>query len=74
MYIIHISFQEEKWLLNFYGKIEPIRISEKLGLYIANLSNEEHDAWRDALANELEVAVKTDQIIKESSERTIPAE
>ena len=24
-------------VLNFYGKIEPICISEKLGLYIANL-------------------------------------
>ena len=27
-------------VLNFYGKIEPICISEKLGLYIANLPNE----------------------------------
>ena len=61
-------------VLNFYGKIEPICISEKLGLYIANLPSEEHNEWRGALANELELAVKTDKIIKESSERTIPAE
>ena len=30
-------------VLNFYGKIEPICISEKLGLYIANLPNEEYN-------------------------------
>ena len=49
-------------VLNFYGKIEPICISEKLGLYIANLPSEEHDEWRGALANELELAVKADKI------------
>lgn len=40
-------------VLNFYGKIEPICISEKLGLYIANLPNEEYNEWRNALAEEL---------------------
>lgn len=52
-------------VLNFYGKIEPICISEKLGLYIANLPSEEHDEWRGALANELELAVKADKIYQE---------
>ena len=32
-------------VLNFYGKIEPICISEKLGLYIANLPNEEYNEY-----------------------------
>ena len=52
-------------VLNFYGKIEPICISEKLGLYIANLPNEEHNEWRDALTDELELAVKADKIYQE---------
>lgn len=49
-------------VLNFYGKIEPICISEKLGLYIANLPNEEYNEWRNALAEELELAVKANKI------------
>lgn len=48
-------------VLNFYGKIEPICISEKLGLYIANLPNEEYNEWRNALAEELELAVKANK-------------
>ena len=52
-------------VLNFYGKIEPICISEKLGLYIANLPNEEYNEWRDALAEELELAVKANKIYQE---------
>lgn len=52
-------------VLNFYGKIEPICISEKLGLYIANLPNGEHNEWRDALADEIELAVKADKIYQE---------
>lgn len=52
-------------VLNFYGKIEPICISEKLGLYIANLPNEEYNEWRNALAEELELAVKANKIYQE---------
>ena len=52
-------------VLNFYGKIEPTCISQKLGLYIANLPNEEHNQWRDDLAEELELAVKADKIYQE---------
>ena len=52
-------------VLNFYGKIEPICISEKLGLFIANLPSEEHNEWRNALANELKLAVKADKIYQE---------
>lgn len=52
-------------VLNFYGKIEPICISKKLGLYIANLPNEEHNEWRDDLAEELELATKADKIYQE---------
>lgn len=52
-------------VLNFYGKIEPICISEKLGLYIANLPNEKYNEWRDCLAKELELAVKANKIYQE---------
>lgn len=52
-------------VLNFYGKIEPICISKKLGLYIANLPNKELNEWRDDLAGELELAVKADKIYQE---------
>lgn len=52
-------------VLNFYGKIEPICISTKLGLYIANLPNAEHNEWRDSLVDELELAVKADKIYQE---------
>ena len=52
-------------VLNFYGKIEPICISEKLGLYIANLPNEQYNEWRDCLAKELELAVKANKIYQE---------
>ncbi len=52
-------------VLNFYGKIEPICISKKLGLYIANLPNKEHNEWRDSLADEIELAVKADKIYQE---------
>lgn len=52
-------------VLNFYGKIEPISISKKLGLYIANLPNEEHNEWGNCLADELELAVKADKIYQE---------
>ena len=52
-------------VLNFYGKIEPICISEKLGLYLSNLPNEEFNEWKDELADELELAVKADKIYQE---------
>lgn len=52
-------------VLNFYGKIDPICISEKLGLYISNLPNETYNEWRDSLADELELAVKADKIYQE---------
>lgn len=52
-------------VLNFYGKIEPICISRKLGLYISNLPNEEFNEWRDELSSELKLAVKADKIYQE---------
>lgn len=52
-------------VLNFYGKIEPICLSKKLGLYIANLPNEEYNEWRDCLAKELELSVKANKIYQE---------
>lgn len=52
-------------VLNFYGKIKPICISEKLGLYVANLPNTEYNEWRDALVSELELALKANRIYQE---------
>ena len=41
-------------VLNIYGKIKnPICISKKLGLYIANLPEEEHNNWNDMLYEEM---------------------
>lgn len=52
-------------VLNFYGKTDPICISKKLGLYISNLPNVEHNEWKDELVDELELAVKADRIYQE---------
>lgn len=45
-------------ILNIMGKIEPICISRKLGLYIANLPNSEINNWNAHLVEEMEVALK----------------
>lgn len=45
-------------ILNFYGKIEPICISQKLGLYLSNLPNGEENNWRDMLVDDIDMAVK----------------
>lgn len=52
-------------VLNFYGNIDPICISKKLGLYISNLPNFEHNEWKDELVAELDLAVKADKIYQE---------
>lgn len=59
-------------VLNFYGKIDPICISKKLGLYISNLPNVTHNEWRDSLADELELAVKADRIFQEKLGSSFP--
>ena len=53
-------------VLNIYGRIKPICISKKLGLYIANLPKEEHNNWNDMLYEEMILAKKR---IDESSKR-----
>ncbi len=45
-------------VLNIYGKIKPICISKKLGLYIANLPKEEHNNWNNMLYEEMILAKK----------------
>ena len=45
-------------VLNIYGKIKPICISKKLGLYIANLPKEKHYNWNDMLYEEMVLAKK----------------
>lgn len=52
-------------VLNFCGEIEPICISEKLGLFVANLPNAKFNEWRDALVNDLELALKANKIYQE---------
>lgn len=52
-------------VLNFYGKIKPICISEKLGLFISNLPNTKFNKWQDALASDLELALKANKIYQD---------
>jgi len=71
-------------VLNFYGKIEPICISTKLKLFIANLPNVEHNDWQSELAEELltcdninsllseKMKVENKQNIKHLYERAFP--
>lgn len=49
-------------VLNAYGKIEPICISEKLKLYIKNLPSEEHDNWQEYIRDELLESMKMREI------------
>lgn len=49
-------------VLNIYGKIEPICISEKLKLYVKNLPCEEHDNWQDYIRNQLLESMKMREI------------
>lgn len=49
-------------VLNVYGKIEPICISEKLKLYIKNLPCVEHDNWQESIRNELLESMKIREI------------
>lgn len=45
-------------ILNIMGKIEPICISHKLKLYIANLPNGEANDWLAHLVEEMDTALK----------------
>lgn len=44
--------------LNVFGKIEPICISNRLKLYIANLPNDEDNNWNQEVFEELQSAVE----------------
>ena len=52
-------------VLNIFGKIEPICISDKLKLYISNLPNEENNDWNKELVDEMRAAMKMDIIESE---------
>lgn len=52
-------------VLNFFGKIEPTCISDKLKLYISNLPNEEGNEWRDEMVDWLMLSVKVSNIFGE---------
>lgn len=49
-------------VLNIYGKIEPICISNKLKLYLGNLPNEEDNDWNSTLVEELEFALQQEEL------------
>lgn len=49
-------------VLNFYAKIKPQCISHRLGLYIGNLPTAPDNQWRDYLADEMQFAVKADDL------------
>lgn len=53
-------------VLNFCGKISHICISERLGLHLSNLPNEEFNEWQDGLSNKLCLAQNADQIYQEN--------
>ncbi len=53
-------------VLNFYGQIPQICISEKLGLYLSNLPNEERNEWQDELSNELCLVQNANRIYQEN--------
>ena len=52
-------------VLNIFGKIEPICISNKLKLYISNLPNGESNNWNKELVDEMRTAVKMNIIESE---------
>ena len=52
-------------VLNFYGKIEPICISNKLKIYISNLPSDEHNNWQHSLAEDLKHGIKSLNILGE---------
>ena len=49
-------------VLNIYGKIEPICISNKLKLYISNLPNEEQNDWNSYLFDVFKKFLEIDRI------------
>lgn len=51
-------------ILDCYGKITPICISNKLGLFIANIPKEEGNNCLEWIINEIDLAVKFDRYYK----------
>ncbi|MBR3743137.1 MAG: hypothetical protein IKN04_22220 [Clostridia bacterium] len=49
-------------VLHIYGKISPICISKKLGLYISNLPEEEDNNWKEDLEQELQYMETIDEL------------
>lgn len=45
-------------ILNMFGKIEPICISQKMKLYISNLSNGNENNWNSYIVDEFKHALK----------------
>lgn len=52
-------------ILNCYGKIEPICISEKLRLFISNPPEEEHNEWQSELSEELKMVETVSNLSRE---------
>lgn len=49
-------------IINMFGKIEPICISQKMGLYISNLPNDEDNNWNAEIVEEFKQALKLQEI------------
>lgn len=58
-------------VINAYGKIEPVCISQKLKLYISNLPCSEDDDWNEELKQEMKLAL-TKNILECSKSGTEP--
>lgn len=51
-------------VLNIYGKIEPICISQKLKLYISNLPEEKHNEWNTELFEHFKETIEITKTIQ----------
>ncbi len=60
-------------VLNFFGKIQRICISEKLKIYLSNLPNEKYNEWRDELADVLYLSAKADRLFQEKLQTKHPS-
>ena len=49
-------------VLHVYGKICPICISQKLGLFISNLPTEDDNNWKEDLKQELQYMETVDEL------------
>ena len=55
-------------VLNFYGKIKPVCISQKLRLFLSNLPDNAKDDWKSGLVEELAFSAKVDAMLRDKND------